>query len=99
MTTLKQRGINFLIALDQLFGVVISLGAQYPDETPSSYAYRLDKNGRFFGKLLRPAIDKVFNILFNQTNHCYMAYIEERDRYQLPPMLRDGAPDVASRKI
>lgn len=88
MADIKQRLFNILIALDQLFGALVTLGAAYPDETPSSYAYRLDQDGKVFGRLFRPAIDFVFYCLLGDVNHCQTAYESERKRYQVPPDFR-----------
>lgn len=66
------------VALDQLINAVL-LGA--PDETLSSRAYRADRDGKFFGRVFRPAIDALF---FWQTRHCYGAYVAEVQRRQYP---------------
>lgn len=88
MARLKQRLMHILLAFDQLFGSLITLGAAYPDETPSSYAYRLEQDGKFFGRLFRPAIDFLFATLFQEHEHCKTACESERKRYQFPPELR-----------
>jgi len=74
--------INILIGLDQL--ATTFLGG-WPDETLSSYAYRLELEGKVFGKLFRPLIDAAF---FWQERHCYLAWREEVVRWQMPPELR-----------
>lgn len=76
---------NLLIALDQL---VTALLGGWPDETLSSYAYRLDQNGRLAGRIFRPAIDLVFQVVIGQDAHCRQAVEAELDRRQLPPALR-----------
>jgi hypothetical protein len=73
--------INVLIALDQL-GTTLVGG--YPDETLSSYAYRLELTGKP-GGFFRPVIDALF---FWQKQHCLQAFRDERKRVQLPPSLR-----------
>ena len=85
MANLSQRVSNIAVSIDQVVGCLISLGACYPDETMSSYAYRLDVKGRFFGKLFRPMIDLVF---FWQIQHCYNSMLDEKARRQMPPELR-----------
>ena len=52
--------LNILIALDQ---VGTALLGGWPDETMSSYAYRLDFMGRPWGKVTRPIIDFLFDDL------------------------------------
>jgi hypothetical protein len=74
--------IRVLIALDQ---VGTALLGGWPDETLSSYAYRLDAQGKPFG-FMRRVIDTVF---FWQQNHCYLAYLDEAHRRQFPPILRN----------
>lgn len=74
---------NLLVALDQL---VTTLLGGWPDETLSSYAYRLDQKGKPGGRIFRPLIDFLFS--WYRTKHCMYAYIAERKRYQFPPELR-----------
>lgn len=82
---MKKYFINILIALDQLGTSVVG---GYPDETMSSYSYRLDQKGKRFGKLFRPVIDWAARVFFKQENHCMRAYAEEAQRLQFPPELR-----------
>jgi len=79
---MKFRILNFLIALDQFVYVVITLGAGMPDETMSAAAYRGERMGKWFGRLLRPIIDHLF---WFDDNHCKGAYDAEVKRLQLPP--------------
>lgn len=72
---------HLLIAVDQL--ATAMLGG-FPDETLSSYAYRLHMQGKPFG-FMRDVIDSIF---FLQPDHCYRAYLAERRRAQLPPEFR-----------
>lgn len=74
--------LQVLIALDQL--VTAMLGG-WADETLSSYAYRLDKQGKVWGRIWRPTIDWVFGRLFGQVGHCEASYMAERMRSQSPP--------------
>ena len=69
------------IAIDQLFTAILG---GWPDETLSSYAYRLDIQGKPFG-FTRKVIDFVF---FWDKNHCYKAMLSEKKRLQFPPELR-----------
>ncbi len=77
--------IHILIALDQVFTALLG---GWPDESLSSYAYRLEANGRVCGRLFRPAIDAIFLTLFGQSEHCRLANESERYRRQFPPDLR-----------
>ena len=73
--------LRVLVALDQL---VTALLGGWPDETLSSYAWRLEKQGKPFG-FTRKVIDFVF---FWDEDHCYKAMLAERWRLQTPPELR-----------
>lgn len=80
---MKQRILNVLIAVDQLFYVLITFGAGFPDETLSAAAWRTEQKGKIFGKIFRPIIDFIF--LPFEKDHCHMAYISEKRSEQLPP--------------
>lgn len=73
--------LNLLIALDQLVTAVLGW---FPDETLSSYAYRLELQGKPAG-VFRRLIDALF---WFQADHCRKAYMAERGRRQFPPELR-----------
>lgn len=75
------RLINLLIALDQLAFSLITLGGASPDETASAAAWRLERAGRWQGRLFRPLIDAIF---FFDPDHCEGAYKSELLRAQLP---------------
>jgi hypothetical protein len=66
--------------------LITTIVGGYPDESLSSYAYRLDKQGKPWGRFWRPIIDGLF--WWQSKPHCAEAYIEERLRYQMPPVLR-----------
>lgn len=74
-----------LIAFDQLLCTLIG---GWADESLSSYAYRLDRAGKLWGRICRPAIDWLFRVLRDEQNHCWHAYLAERDRAHLPPEFR-----------
>jgi hypothetical protein len=74
--------IHIFIAIDQFFTTLIG---GYPDETLSSYAYRMELQEAPIGKYVRPFIDALF---FWQEGHCKMAWESERLRMQSPPELR-----------
>lgn len=71
---MKQRVLNFLVALDQLLYVIITLGNGNPDETMSAAAWRLEQAGRWQGKFFRPLIDALF---WFDSDHCRNAYMHE----------------------
>ena len=75
MAELKRRSRNILIAVDQLFYVLLTLGHGDPDETLSAAAYRLERDGKLAGRIFRPLIDMIF---FFDDNHCYRAWMAER---------------------
>lgn len=72
---------NVLIGIDQLATTLIG---GYPDETLSSYAHRMHRQGKPFG-FMRNVINAIF---FWQDDHCQQAYESERQRSQMPPELR-----------
>lgn len=82
MAVIYKYVLNILIAFDQF---VVTIFGGWPDETISSYAYRLYWQKKIAGLILYPAINKLF---FWQENHCRNAYIAERSRTQLPPIFR-----------
>ena len=69
-----------LIAFDQLLNTLLFGG--WADETMSSAAWRMEQQGYFWGKLVRPFID---GILFFDKDHCRTSYESELTRNQLPP--------------
>lgn len=81
----KKYILNVLIALDQL-GTTLVGG--FPDETLSSYAYRLEQQNKRGGKIFRPVIDWLFAWQKLPGGHCYQSWLEERRRLQFPPELR-----------
>lgn len=83
---MKKRLLHILIAIDQLFWVLLTLGKGYPDETISCACYRMEKQGKFFGIIARPFIDKLF---FWDKQHCRKAYLSEVFRTQLPKTFID----------
>ena len=75
---MKQYLLNILIALDQLLNTLIG---GWPDETMSSWAYRVHRDGKPWG-FLAPVIDAIF---FWQPSHCAQSYLSEKLKKQLPP--------------
>lgn len=90
---LVKRARHIVIAVDQVFGTIITLGKSYPDETPSSYAWRLELKGHRMGVFIRPKIDALFFFLFRQVSHCQKSYMEERRRSHVAPEFRDDLDD------
>lgn len=79
--------VNLLCALDQLVNAIFG---GWCDETMSSHAYRLHRDGKPWGWLMR-----LYDALFawqrqdpGVTGHCHGAYLKEGQRYQSPPEYR-----------
>lgn len=85
---LSRRILHFLIALDQLIYVIVTLGYGYPDETLSSAAWRAEQDKKILGRIFRPLIDLLFRPFM--TDHCRKAYEEELLRLQLPSKFRQN---------
>ena len=83
---MKQRLLNTAIAIDQLMYVLLTLGEGSPDETLSAAAWRTEQAGKLGGRIFRPVIDLLFLPL--ERNHCYRAYMAERQGAQLPKEYR-----------
>ena len=82
--------LNVLIAIDQLGTTLIG---GFPDETLSSYAYRMDQQGKPWGRIWRPSIDWLFSWQKAPGGHCRNAWFRERDQRDLPPELRNLEKD------
>lgn len=83
---IKQRLLNLLVAVDQLLWVTLTLGEGMPDETISAALYRMEREGRPSGKLLRPLIDVLFSPF--EREHCRLSFESELRGTQLPPEYR-----------
>ena len=86
MSSLGKKIFNLAVAIDQLAYVLLTLGAGHPDETLSAAAWRTEKAGKLGGRIFRPVIDLVFLLL--EREHCYRAYLAERQGAQLPKEYR-----------
>lgn len=64
---MKRRLKNFLLCLDQLLLCIVTFGNSDPRETCSSAAWRVERDGKFFG-FFRPAIDWLFSWI--EADHC-----------------------------
>ena len=82
---MKRRILNFLIALDQLFWVILTLGNGMPDETISAALWRMESQGKWAGRLFRPVVDVLF---WFDPEHCYHAWKAEINKAQLPGAYR-----------
>jgi len=82
---MRQRGLQVLIALDQMFNTIVGNG--FADETLSARAFRNSTKSNTW-KNARKVIDAIF---FFQKNHCEIAYKREVDRAQLPTEYRELA--------
>lgn len=86
MSSLGKRIFNLAVAIDQLAYVILTLGAGHPDETLSAAAWRTERSGKLGGRIFRPAIDMLFWPI--EREHCYRAYLSERNGLQLPEEYR-----------
>jgi hypothetical protein len=73
---------HVLLAIDQLGTALIG---GYPDETMSSYAYRLNVRGKRMG-FMRHVIDALF--FWQGPDHCRKAHDDEVARAHMPRALR-----------
>lgn len=83
---MRRRALHIMIAIDQLLWVVLTLGKGYPDETISAAAWRMERQGRLAGRILRPLIDVLFLPL--ERDHCRLAYESETAGRHLPHAYR-----------
>lgn len=81
---MKTYFAHVCVGLTQL---LCTLVGGWPDETTSSYLWRLERQGKLAGKLFRPLVDRLF---FWQPEHCARSYAAERERYHVPPLLRSN---------
>jgi len=77
--------LQVLIALDQLLNALFFRG--WADETLSSRAYR---SSRKTGSWRWQVCATIINWLARNKNHCYEAFLSERNNNQLPPEFRNG---------
>ena len=85
---MRQRILNVLIALDQLAWVVVTLGKGSPDETISAAAWRMEQQGKFAGRVLRPLIDLLFLPL--ERDHCRLSAESEKRGRHLPEFYKNA---------
>lgn len=79
---------QLFIAVDQLLNVLVTPfhSGAYADETLSARAYRMDRDGKPWGRITRPVIDFLFR--WQMREHCRGAYEQERKRMHMPPEFR-----------
>lgn len=87
MASVKHWLWQLVIAIDQLVNVLITPfhSGAWADESLSSRAYRMDVQGKPWGRIFRPLIDWLF---FWDPDHCQQSFISEREGRQLPPEAR-----------
>ncbi len=81
---------NVLIAIDQV-GTALIGGS--PDETMSSYAYRMERQGKLAGRVFRPLIDWLFSWQKIPGGHCRDAWLAEVNRTQEAPEFWPNLPE------
>lgn len=74
-----------LLAFDCLCTAIVG---GYYGETLSSYAWRLERQGKLGGRIFRPAIDWLFAWQRKPTGHCHYAWLDLKARNNMPPELR-----------
>lgn len=81
---------QLLIAIDQLLNVLITplQAGAWADETMSARAYRMHRDGKPWGRILRPVIDWLFAWQAAEGGHCRRAYERERERFHQAPEYR-----------
>jgi len=93
MLNAKHWFVQLFIAVDQLLNVLVTPlhSGAWADETLSSRAWRMYRDGKPWGRVWRPIIDALF---FWQKQapgvmgHCHGAYLKERSMYGHPPEMR-----------
>ena len=72
--------LQVLVAYDQLINALFQ---GWADESMSSRSYRkrIEENDGFWEKVIN-------SIFFWEKDHCYLSYLSEKERLQLPPALR-----------
>jgi hypothetical protein len=83
---------QFLIALDQVANTLTwakGEGFGHADETLSARAWRLRHRDKTWGRFQR-AMDRVFFLdkLAGERAHCYLSWLAEFQRHQLPEAYR-----------
>lgn len=82
---MNRRVLNLLIAIDQLAWVILTLGNGMPDETISAALYRMEKQNKLAGRVLRPFVDVLF---WFDKSHCLNAWESENKKQHLPAIYK-----------
>lgn len=83
MKSVQTYLIHIFIGFDQFFTTIVG---GWPDETLSSYAYRMHQQRKPWGRFWMPVIDAMF--FLQGPEHCRRAYESDKARMQMPPELR-----------
>lgn len=78
------------LVFDQMLNVLLTPfhhGA-WADETMSARCWRAYRDGRAWGRVMRPIIDWLFSWQRAPGGHCRQAYERERERMHSPPETR-----------
>lgn len=84
---MRHHALQVLIALDQLVNALLG---GWADETLSSRAWRMERKGRPWGRVMRPLIDALARPF--ERDHCRASFDNERAQRQLPPEARSASP-------
>lgn len=84
---MRYHAMQFLIVLDQLVNALLG---GWADETLSSRAWRMERKGSPWGRVLRPLIDAL--ALPFERDHCRASFDSELAQRQLPPEARSASP-------
>lgn len=76
---MKSCLLRIAIAADIFIFALITFGASKRNETISSAAYSLEKDGKLQGRLFRPCIDAFFSLL-GDLNHCETSWQNEQSK-------------------
>ena len=81
---------QLFLVVDQALNVLITPchGGAWADETMSARAWRANRDGRLWGRVMRPVIDWLFAWQHAEGGHCRRSYERERARMHSPPETR-----------
>lgn len=88
MSEILRRLLNVAVSIDQLAWVLLTLGHGSPDETISAALWRMEKQGKWAGRVFRPLVDMLFSPL--EREHCRKAHTAELRDAHLPKVYRGG---------
>lgn len=78
---------QLFLVVDQTLNVLLTPfhRSAWADETMSARCWRAYRDGRAWGKVMRPVIDWLFAWQHAPGGHCFRSYQRERERLHLPP--------------